>query len=95
MHSRQLNCRLADYILKPITQEAINDILNKITNNIKVLTMQQEKRLLKDLLNLGENVDISSIKLNCDYFISALFVLVPIRVTYLTMQIPSISFGQR
>lgn len=64
---------VSDYILKPITQETMNDILSKIICNIKANVSQREKNLLQSLLNSGQNVNLSNQHFDCQYFITALF----------------------
>lgn len=62
-----------DYILKPVTQQAINDVLFKAIQTIKANTAAQEKILLNDMLNRGTNKNIAGNKFNkYEHFVIAL-----------------------
>ena len=63
---------VSDYILKPITQEAIDDVLSKIVGDIQARVSQDEKRLLQDLLNCGKNIDFEKQAFSYRYFITAI-----------------------
>lgn len=64
---------VSDYILKPVTQETINEILDKITVYIKARASQHKKKILQEILNLGSSKVMSNKDFSCQYFFTVLF----------------------
>jgi two-component system, response regulator YesN len=54
-----------EYILKPVTQETINEVLLKVSSEIHVQISQHKKNLLQNILTVGDTTD--NIKVNFDY----------------------------
>jgi two-component system, response regulator YesN len=63
---------VSEYILKPVTQETINDILNKVVIDIKSKVSDYERKLIKGVLDSGNKINFVDCHFDCQYFITAL-----------------------
>lgn len=62
---------VTEYILKPATQEAIHNILNKLIAQINEKTSKQKENILHDILSLGKYDGITDYQFDCKYFVLA------------------------